>query len=155
MNLFQCAFSSIPFQANKLELLRQRYGSFAFWLWLAELCIFFEWLASWIGLILIVYAQRVTHATPAAAYAHSPSRHWESFNGHEFTVKEQDQGCADIASQLVDDNSFINGLWTACQSKCSVCFSSFFLTNFVTVFDCSGFWWWSQVFLAKIGCRLR
>jgi alkaline phosphatase len=58
--------------------------------------------------LTIWFFKRITHATPAAAYAHSPSRHWESFNGQEFTRKQKEEGCSDIASQLVDENSFIN-----------------------------------------------
>ena len=44
----------------------------------------------------IVTTARVTHATPAAAYAHAPDRNWEA------EVPEDAQGvCTDIASQLV------------------------------------------------------
>ena len=44
----------------------------------------------------IVTTARITHATPAAAYAHAADRSWEA------AVPEDAQGvCADIASQLV------------------------------------------------------
>ena len=42
---------------------------------------------------------RVTHATPAGSYAHTPARSWEYSVG--------DRGCKDIASQLVDENDGI------------------------------------------------
>ncbi|ESO83615.1 hypothetical protein LOTGIDRAFT_236474 [Lottia gigantea] len=48
----------------------------------------------------IVTTARVTHATPAAAYAHSADRDWENdvnANG----------SCKDIARQLIEDNSHI------------------------------------------------
>lgn len=45
----------------------------------------------------IVTTTRLTHATPAAAYAHIPNRNWES------DVPEG-QNCTDIAGQFVDFN---------------------------------------------------
>ncbi|MFK8028921.1 MAG: alkaline phosphatase [Gammaproteobacteria bacterium] len=45
----------------------------------------------------IVTTARITHATPAAAYAHSADRGWES-NGK---LPADADGCTDIASQLV------------------------------------------------------
>ncbi|MDX1490239.1 MAG: alkaline phosphatase [Pseudohongiellaceae bacterium] len=55
----------------------------------------------------IVTTTRITHATPAATYAHSPERNWES----DTDVPEQAkaQGCKDIASQLID-NPIGNGI---------------------------------------------
>ena len=50
----------------------------------------------------------VTHATPAASYAHSPHRDWESMDGYKFNLKIQKMGCKDIAAQLIDDNHFID-----------------------------------------------
>ncbi len=47
-------------------------------------------------------------ATPAAAYANSASREWESFDGIWFNQTIFDEGCTDIAAQLVDSNSFID-----------------------------------------------
>lgn len=47
----------------------------------------------------LVSTARVTHATPAAAYAHSPDRNWELPG----SVPEADRGlCSDIARQLVE-----------------------------------------------------
>ena len=54
----------------------------------------------------IVTTTRVTHATPASAYAHSASREWENFDD-QFAEIARD-GCRDIASQLVDDHTYIN-----------------------------------------------
>jgi alkaline phosphatase len=42
---------------------------------------------------------RITHATPAAAYAHTPNRDWEADS--QLGVA-QSQGCKDIADQLVN-----------------------------------------------------
>lgn len=49
----------------------------------------------------IITSARVTHATPAAAFAHTPERNWESFDGTNFNETHQKQGCMDIAQQLV------------------------------------------------------
>ena len=51
---------------------------------------------------------RVTHASPAGIYANSASREWESYDGKYFTKAEFDDGCKDIASQLIDSGSYIN-----------------------------------------------
>ncbi|MEE1876544.1 alkaline phosphatase [Altererythrobacter litoralis] len=52
------------------------------------------------GLALgIVTTARITHATPAAVYAHVPNRDWEADAAMPAEVREQ--GCTDIASQLV------------------------------------------------------
>ncbi len=48
----------------------------------------------------IVTTARVTHATPAAAYARSANRGWEDISDQPADVIEQ--GCEDIASQLVN-----------------------------------------------------
>jgi alkaline phosphatase len=45
----------------------------------------------------IVTTARVTHATPAAAYAHSPNREWEA----DANLPPSAAGCSDIAGQLV------------------------------------------------------
>ena len=47
----------------------------------------------------VVSTARITHATPAGAYAHTPNRNWES----SATTPDEAQalGCRDIASQLV------------------------------------------------------
>lgn len=47
----------------------------------------------------IVTTTRLTHATPAAAYAHVPERDWE--NDRDLTMEARQNGCVDIASQLI------------------------------------------------------
>lgn len=47
----------------------------------------------------IVTTARVTHATPAAAYAHSPERNWEADS--QLTSEAEKHGCKDIAWQLI------------------------------------------------------
>jgi alkaline phosphatase len=49
----------------------------------------------------IITTTRVTHATPAAAYAHVPDRNWESYNTRDFGANQTQEGCLDIAHQLV------------------------------------------------------
>ncbi|XP_050414004.1 alkaline phosphatase isoform X1 [Patella vulgata] len=51
----------------------------------------------------VVTTSRVTHATPAASYAHTAERNWEN-DGNMDGVQG---GCSDIAKQLLIDNSFI------------------------------------------------
>lgn len=48
----------------------------------------------------VVTTTRITHATPAAAYAHSPERNWES--DADMPAAAKAQGCKDIATQLLD-----------------------------------------------------
>lgn len=48
----------------------------------------------------IVSTARLTHATPAAVFAHAPERDWESDSA--IPPDELAKGCRDIASQLVD-----------------------------------------------------
>lgn len=48
----------------------------------------------------IVTTARLTHATPAAVYAHSPDRNWE--NDTDLPEKAIAAGCRDIAQQLLD-----------------------------------------------------
>uniref|UniRef100_A0A8D8YZV5 alkaline phosphatase n=1 Tax=Cacopsylla melanoneura TaxID=428564 RepID=A0A8D8YZV5_9HEMI len=48
----------------------------------------------------IVTNTRVTHATPAAFYGHSPSRYWEDDGKVPFVARKQ---CKDLARQLVED----------------------------------------------------
>ncbi|MDG1165364.1 MAG: alkaline phosphatase [Porticoccaceae bacterium] len=48
----------------------------------------------------IVSTARITHATPAAAYAKSPSRDWEDVSNMPLDAVVE--GCEDIASQLVN-----------------------------------------------------
>ncbi|KAL5012742.1 hypothetical protein ScPMuIL_011293 [Solemya velum] len=54
----------------------------------------------------LVTTSRITHATPAAAYAHAASRNWES--DRDLPNYVIPGSCKDIAYQLVHDNSFIN-----------------------------------------------
>jgi len=35
-------------------------------------------------------------------------RHWEAFDGIKFTQNISDQGCKDIADQLISENHFID-----------------------------------------------
>lgn len=52
----------------------------------------------------VVVTSRLTHATPAASYAVSASRNWESdADVAEDLNEEQRKLCVDIASQIVDD----------------------------------------------------
>jgi len=48
----------------------------------------------------VVTTTRITHATPAGTYAHTPERDWES--DVTTPTDAQAQGCRDIASQLVE-----------------------------------------------------
>ena len=48
----------------------------------------------------IVTTARLTHATPAATYAHSPDRNWESDTATPAAARAA--GCKDIASQFID-----------------------------------------------------
>ena len=50
----------------------------------------------------VVTTTRVTHATPAATYAHTPERNWE--RDSELSETAVASGCPDIARQLVDFN---------------------------------------------------
>ena len=55
----------------------------------------------------VVSTARLTHATPAATYAHVPNRNWE--NDAAMPAAARTQGCRDIASQLLDANRFGHG----------------------------------------------
>ena len=48
----------------------------------------------------VVSTARLTHATPAAAYAHSPNRDWEADT--RLTPTALETGCRDIAQQLLE-----------------------------------------------------
>ena len=48
----------------------------------------------------VVSTARITHATPAGAYAHTPVRDWES--SKELPEEAKAAGCKDIADQLVN-----------------------------------------------------
>ena len=62
-------------------------------------------------LVGIVSTTRVTHASPAATYAHVPFRNWESYNDKDFTINHKNEGCSDIAAQLIEENAFINVIY--------------------------------------------
>lgn len=50
---------------------------------------------------------RVTHATPAAMYAHSANRYWESDDKVAKDIPEElktKDECKDIARQLIEDS---------------------------------------------------
>ncbi|MBE7215575.1 alkaline phosphatase [Shewanella benthica] len=55
----------------------------------------------------VISTARITHATPAATYAHSPERNWES--DADLTAEAVTNGCKDIAAQLLD-YSFGSGI---------------------------------------------
>ena len=46
----------------------------------------------------VVTTARLTHATPAALYSHSPMRNWEA----DGDLPPSSDGCVDIATQLLD-----------------------------------------------------
>lgn len=48
----------------------------------------------------IISTARITHATPAGVFAHTPARAWES--DADLSEEAQRHGCKDIASQLID-----------------------------------------------------
>lgn len=48
----------------------------------------------------IVSTARITHATPAATYAHVPERNWE--DDHDLPAEAVDNECKDIARQLIE-----------------------------------------------------
>ncbi len=48
----------------------------------------------------VVSTARLTHATPAATYAHTPNRDWES--DANLSADAQTSGCKDIARQLIE-----------------------------------------------------
>ncbi|MCD7099380.1 alkaline phosphatase [Stenotrophomonas sp. MMGLT7] len=55
----------------------------------------------------IVTTTRLTHATPAATYAHSPERNWE--NDSQLPEPAKAAGCRDIAQQLLSSARFGRG----------------------------------------------
>lgn len=54
-----------------------------------------------------ITTSRVTDATPAASYAHSPDRKWE--NDTKTPEAAKNRGCGDIAKQLIELN-YDNGI---------------------------------------------
>lgn len=65
----------------------------------------------------LVTTTRITHASPASAYAHSYSREMEAFDGVNFKQEHFDQGCRDIADQLIESSSFINLVFAGGRKK--------------------------------------
>lgn len=55
----------------------------------------------------VVTTTRLTHATPAATYAHAPNRDWE--NAADLPAAATEQGCRDIAQQLISSTRFGRG----------------------------------------------
>ena len=51
---------------------------------------------------------RITHATPAAAYAHCPDRDFEATVEEDSVPVVQPEKCMDIAQQLIKENPYIN-----------------------------------------------
>ena len=49
----------------------------------------------------VISTARITHATPAATFAHVAERDWEAYDSVNFGATQAQQGCTDIASQLV------------------------------------------------------
>lgn len=48
----------------------------------------------------VISTARITHATPAAAYAHTPQRNWEADG--DLPTDARQQGCIDIARQMIE-----------------------------------------------------
>jgi alkaline phosphatase len=55
----------------------------------------------------VVSTARLTHATPAAMYAHAPDRNWE--NDTDLPAAAVTEGCKDIAQQLLTASRFGQG----------------------------------------------
>ena len=49
----------------------------------------------------VVTTARITHASPSTTYAHASHRDWEA----DSFLPEDNDGCTDIASQLIDDET--------------------------------------------------
>ncbi len=48
----------------------------------------------------VISTARITHATPAATYAHTPQRDWEADS--DLSADARTQGCIDIARQMIE-----------------------------------------------------
>ncbi|XP_076467806.1 alkaline phosphatase, tissue-nonspecific isozyme-like [Babylonia areolata] len=55
----------------------------------------------------LVTTSRITHATPSAAYAHSPERYWEGDSDMETVDDLCKAKVKDMSAQLMEDNPFI------------------------------------------------
>jgi len=58
----------------------------------------------------VISTARITHATPAATYAKSADRNWEDVS--DMPQEAIDAGCKDIADQLVNFESYLEGRYT-------------------------------------------
>ncbi|KAF0752680.1 alkaline phosphatase, tissue-nonspecific isozyme-like [Aphis craccivora] len=67
----------------------------------------------------LVTNTRITHATPSALYAHSPSRYWEDDGKVPIPARKS---CKDIARQLVEDDP---GRFINCKTETGASHSSF------------------------------
>ncbi|KAI0978700.1 hypothetical protein GJ496_001565 [Pomphorhynchus laevis] len=56
----------------------------------------------------IVTSTRITHASPASAFAHCPNRDWEVFDDENFSNTEYARGCRDIADQLINNSDILD-----------------------------------------------
>lgn len=72
---------------------------------------------------------RVTHATPAGTYAHTPGRNWEAFIPKDQPYADQ---CKDIAWQLVNEN---NDIRVSPGSIVTILKRKFVCTLFFTYYD--------------------
>ncbi|CAF1106763.1 unnamed protein product [Didymodactylos carnosus] len=59
-----------------------------------------EWALKQDKKVGIITTATITHASPAAAYAHTPERNWECYDNKYFNKSHFDAGCVDIAYQL-------------------------------------------------------
>ena len=73
---------------------------------------------------------RLTHATPAAAFAHTPERDWEGDVDMEDAHNLCKDKVKDITAQLIEDNPSIKVSWTECV-----------LTDICVGFVCVMFYW--------------
>jgi alkaline phosphatase len=60
----------------------------------------------------IISTARITHATPAAAYAKSAERNWEDISDMDITNNAERANCEDIASQLVNFEANLEARYT-------------------------------------------
>jgi alkaline phosphatase len=65
----------------------------------------------------IITTTRLTHATPAAAYASIFHREMESTDGIYHTLETRSEGCEDIATQFVEQSLKINLVFAGGSSK--------------------------------------
>ena len=73
----------------------------------------------------IISNARITHATPAASYAHVASRNWEG----DVDMKDVTGGCRDIAQQLIRENQRIKVNSQSFCNSSDLCFQTCFKTS--------------------------